>query len=137
MMPSSPNSRQSILRRSRRSVQRRRALAELEQRFEPTLAIVTEALQRLHDRYDRLKADQRHHDTLQQQIQTIQANHATPGLPELHTELAQLQAQLAELEVTLESQLFSWDGFQDVFWMAIRFGGLGILIGWFLRGFAT
>jgi ABC-type phosphate transport system auxiliary subunit len=99
--------------------------------------MVTEALQRLHDRYDRLKTDQHHYDTLQQQIQTMQTNHAAPGLPELQAELAQLQAQLAELEVTLESQLFSWDGFQDVFWMAVRFGGLGILIGWFLRGLAT
>jgi hypothetical protein len=35
--------------------------------------------------------------------------------------------------VALESQLFSWNGIKEVFWQAIRFGGLGMVAGWVLR----
>lgn len=51
-------------------------------------------------------------------------------------EQKRLQAQIEELEITLESQLFTWDAFKDVFWQILRFGGLGVLLGWFLRGWA-
>jgi small-conductance mechanosensitive channel len=50
----------------------------------------------------------------------------------LKVELKQVQAQLDELEINLESQLFSWTSLKEPFWQVMRFGGLGVAIGWFL-----
>ncbi|MEL6604986.1 MAG: hypothetical protein AAFP20_17365 [Cyanobacteria bacterium J06614_10] len=49
-------------------------------------------------------------------------------------ELAQLQDRLEALKVTLESQLLSWREMQEPFWQIVRFVGLGLVVGWFLRG---
>jgi DNA repair exonuclease SbcCD ATPase subunit len=111
-------------------------LADLDQRFVPELEAAEKLLQSVRDRYDRLKTEHYDHQQLQQHIQDIQKTATHEALPELHAELTQLQAQLTDLEITLDSHLFTWDGFSDVFWMAVRFGGLGILIGWGLKAWA-
>ncbi|MGC1309385.1 MAG: hypothetical protein WA885_19360 [Phormidesmis sp.] len=49
-------------------------------------------------------------------------------------ELAQMQDRIEALKVTLESQLVSWREMSEPFWQIVRFGGLGLVIGWFLRG---
>ena len=54
------------------------------------------------------------------------------SLQELKERSAQIEKQLEELEFNLESRLFSWAGFKEVFWQAVRFGGLGIAVGWSL-----
>jgi hypothetical protein len=49
--------------------------------------------------------------------------------PEVRQELQEIKTRLAELELLLESRLLNlW----EPFWQAVRFGGLGIAIGWFL-----
>lgn len=52
---------------------------------------------------------------------------------EAQAELQRLQEQLAQLAVTLESQLLTWSSFRQPFWQAVRFGGLGFLLGVALR----
>lgn len=59
-----------------------------------------------------------------------------PPSLELKQELEALEAELAQVELTLESELFSWDGLREVFWQAVRFGGLGIVVGWLLKTWA-
>ena len=54
------------------------------------------------------------------------------GLPA--EELAQMQDRVEALKVTLESQLLSWREMQEPFWQIFRFVGLGLVVGWFLRG---
>lgn len=50
-------------------------------------------------------------------------------------ELHRLQTQLETLEVTLENQLFiAWATFRTTFWQLLRFVGLGLVVGWFGRG---
>ncbi|MEL6352837.1 MAG: hypothetical protein AAFR58_13840 [Cyanobacteria bacterium J06627_28] len=49
-------------------------------------------------------------------------------------ELAQLQDRIEALKVTLESQLMSWKEMREPFWQVVRLTGLGLVIGWFLRG---
>ncbi|MEO0768844.1 MAG: hypothetical protein AAFY72_05330 [Cyanobacteria bacterium J06649_4] len=49
-------------------------------------------------------------------------------------ELAQMQDRVEALKVTLESQLLSWREMREPFWQVVRFVGLGLVIGWFLRG---
>lgn len=60
---------------------------------------------------------------------------ATSGdLAELPAEeLAQLQDRIEALKVTLESHLLSWREVQEPFWQMVRFGGLGLVVGWFLH----
>jgi hypothetical protein len=49
--------------------------------------------------------------------------------PEVRQELQTIQTRLEELDLILESRLLNlW----EPFWQAVRFGGLGIAIGWFL-----
>lgn len=48
-----------------------------------------------------------------------------------------LEQQLEDLEVTLENSVLSWRSLQEPFWQAIRFGGLGIVIGWILKSFVN
>jgi ribosomal protein L29 len=52
---------------------------------------------------------------------------------QLKEELNQLKTQLETLEFDLESRLVTWRSFQEPFWQAVRFGGLGIVIGWVLK----
>lgn len=52
---------------------------------------------------------------------------------ELQSELKSLQTQLDELDLTLESRLLADYGWNDLFWQAVRFGGLGVAIGWGLK----
>ncbi|MFW6359862.1 MAG: hypothetical protein ACOC0N_11715 [Chroococcales cyanobacterium] len=58
------------------------------------------------------------------------------NLPEIKAELRQIEQQLEHIELNLESRLFSWSGLKDPFWQAVRFGGLGIILGWILKSCA-
>lgn len=46
-----------------------------------------------------------------------------------HQEMQEITAKLSELENVLESKLVT----MEPFWTAVRFGGLGILVGWGLK----
>ncbi len=49
--------------------------------------------------------------------------------PEIRQELRDIKHRLEQLDLILESRLLNlW----EPFWQAVRFGGLGIAIGWFL-----
>ena len=48
-------------------------------------------------------------------------------------DLAQMQDRIEALKVTLESHLLSWREIQEPFWQIVRFGGLGLVAGWFLN----
>lgn len=49
-------------------------------------------------------------------------------------ELIRLQKQIETLEETLENQLLSWNNLKEPFWQVLRFVGLGLVLGWFFRG---
>lgn len=49
--------------------------------------------------------------------------------PQIAQELAQIRSRLEELDLIVESRLLNmW----EPFWQAVRFGGLGIALGWFI-----
>lgn len=52
---------------------------------------------------------------------------------ELEAEIQRLQSELESLEYHLESSLVSWKDLAEPFWLAVRFGGLGIILGWVLK----
>lgn len=49
-------------------------------------------------------------------------------------ELKRLRQQISTLEETLENQLMSWNTLKEPFWQVLRFVGLGLVLGWFFRG---
>jgi seryl-tRNA synthetase len=98
--------------------------------FEQTLATVARSLQDLQTRYAQVQQDQQRQLELKNRIDQVRASTKRHPSPELKAELQTLQQQLEELELALESRLFSWDGLKEVFWQAVRFGGLGIILGW-------
>ncbi|PSN07926.1 hypothetical protein C7293_30415 [filamentous cyanobacterium CCT1] len=50
-------------------------------------------------------------------------------------EIARLQETADNFELELASRVISWQHLQEPFWQAVRFGGLGLLIGWGLAWF--
>lgn len=110
------------------------------QDFERLLLELEQSLQSVKARYVQVQADQANQQELQERLVDTKAAlkrpQPTPERAQLKHDLEQIQQRLEELEISLESQLFSWRGFQDVFWQAVRFGGLGVVLGWVLRSVA-
>ena len=79
----------------------------------------------LHQRYDEVREAFVQRSQLQS---TITQGH----LPK--AELNRLKKQLETLEETLENQLMTWNNLKEPFWQVLRFVGLGLVLGWFLRG---
>lgn len=103
-----------------------------EQNFEQELLELERSLLSLKERYIQVQADKAQKVELQQRLKKLRHNQQ----PEKKAELRQIRQQLEALELNLESQLFSWGSFKEPFWQAIRFGGLGVIIGWILKSLA-
>lgn len=100
-----------------------------EREFEEELLEVEQALSALKERYNQVQTDQCRQKELQRSRQELRHSKH----PEMKAELKQIQQQLEELELRLESELFSWSSLKEPFWLAVRFGGLGVIIGWILK----
>ncbi|NEP56493.1 MAG: DUF2203 domain-containing protein [Symploca sp. SIO2G7] len=108
------------------------------QEFEEAFSDVERSLQSLLERYHQVQRDQQQQAQLQQRRQQIkQELHRSSNRRSLQTELKQIKEQLETIELNLESQLFSWGSLKEPFWQAVRFGGLGIVIGWILKSCAN
>jgi hypothetical protein len=100
--------------------------------FEQEFAELERSLQALKDRYIQVQHDQQTQVQLQQRQREIGQQMQRSPTPDLKAELTQIQTRLEDLEVSLESRLFTWGSLKEPFWQIIRFGGLGLLLGWFL-----
>ena len=99
---------------------------------EKILAEVGHSLTKLGDRYEQVKRDWRRYRELEQHQEELEAKKThNPEKEPIKTELKHLLKELEELEINLESVLLP-----DLFWQAVRFGGLGIVIGWLLKSLA-
>lgn len=105
---------------------------EFEQEFEQELANVERSLQELKQRYTQVQQDQATQAQLQARQSDLKQQLKRRKSAEMQAELKRLETQLEELETNLESHLFTWGSLKESFWQIIRFGGLGIVIGWFL-----
>ena len=105
---------------------------ESELTFEQILETVERSLQELKERHAQIEHDQPLQKELEARSQTVQSQLRQSKSSSLKLELREIETQLEELEFNLESRLFSWAGFKEVFWQAVRFGGLGIVVGWSL-----
>lgn len=103
--------------------------------FEQVLERVERSLQELKERSAQIEHDQQLQKDLEERSQTIRSQLRQSKSSSLKLELQKLEKQLEDLEVNLESRLFSWAGFKEVFWQAVRFGGMGIAVGWSLASY--
>jgi DNA repair exonuclease SbcCD ATPase subunit len=111
------------------------SLESNDQEFEEALEKVERSLLELKERYEQVKRDeQRRDELLEQQQQLKQQQKDNPTKEPIKTELHHLQQELEKLEENLESRLFKFSF--SPFWQAIRFGGLGVLLGWLLKSWA-
>lgn len=104
--------------------------------IELTLAEIERSLEQFKSRYAQVKRDLDEQVELKGQLRQTQADYRREKTPALKQEVRQIQQRLEELEITLESQLVSWGWVRETFWQVVRFGGLGIVIGWLLRSWA-
>ena len=98
--------------------------------FDQELAKVERSLQELKQRYTQVERDQATQAQLQEQQNSLKQQLKRRPDAAMKAELKQITAQLEELEVNLESRLFTWGSLKESFWQIVRFGGLGIAIGW-------
>ncbi|MDX2098452.1 MAG: hypothetical protein SFW36_11805 [Leptolyngbyaceae cyanobacterium bins.59] len=108
----------------------------LDRDFEQALHETEQALQALRDRYRQIQHDWQQQGDLQQRLTALQQEWQQTRLPELKSELKRLQQQLDDLEMALESRLLTWLGVREIFWQVVRFGGMGVVIGWLLKSCA-
>jgi hypothetical protein len=100
--------------------------------IEQAIADLEQSFQALKERYRQIQQDQQQQAHLQQRMNHLSQELKQQPTPHLKAELKQLQEQLDTLEVNLESRLLSWKSFREPFWQIVRFGGLGLLLGWIL-----
>ncbi len=105
--------------------------------IEGSIAEVEAALIAIKQRYTQIESDRQRQAELKHRLEEIRPRLANNKLPELQAELKEIKAQLETIEVSLESQLFTVNVFKEPFWQAVRFGGLGIVIGWILKSCAS
>ncbi|MDJ0532976.1 MAG: hypothetical protein QNJ70_10860 [Xenococcaceae cyanobacterium MO_207.B15] len=106
---------------------------DLDSNVEKILAEVGNSLTELGSRYEQVKQDWHRYTELQQHQEELEAKKThNPEKDPIKTELKHLLQELEELEINLESVLLP-----DLFWQAVRFGGLGIVIGWLLKSLAS
>ena len=117
--------------------------------FEQTLSTIERSLLALKERYGVVQTAEIAQENLTKHRQEIEAQWQENQLPELEQELQQIDEQLQELSVTLESHLLSEPALQDLFWKGlrqgilgeafwqiVRFGGVGLVLGWLLKSWA-
>ena len=95
----------------------------------------------LKEHYQTIQADHTAWTELQARQQVIQSRSPSLIVRQELQELADLEDVLEERLLTILEQMLeshqlsaSWHHlFQDLFWNAVRFGGVGLLIGWSLK----
>ncbi|WP_293130453.1 DUF2203 domain-containing protein [Okeania sp. SIO3I5] len=97
------------------------------------LAEVERNLAALKERYSQVQYYQKRKVELQHRLEEVRPEVRRQKTHKLREELQQIQTELETIELNLESSLFGWNSIKEPFWQALRFGGLGIVIGWLLK----
>lgn len=105
--------------------------------FEQALAEVERSLTALKERYAQVQRDRQRQAELKHRYEEIRQDRSIARSQEMKAEVKRIQQELETLEVNLESSLFSWSSLKEPFWMAVRFAGIGIVIGWLLKSCAN
>jgi exonuclease VII small subunit len=104
--------------------------------FDQQLQELEQVFHELKVRYAQVQHAEASQVELKERLEQIQTSTPQQQTQELKTELKQILKQLEDLELELESRLITWSSFKEPFWQAVRFGGLGVVIGWLLKSWA-
>jgi len=107
-----------------------------ESEFVQALETVERSLAAVKERYTQIQVDRQRQAELGNLREDVRKSVRQNPLPELKKELREIEQELEAIELNLESSLFSWGSIKQPFWQAVRFGGLGILLGWVLKSYA-
>jgi hypothetical protein len=107
-----------------------------ESEFARALAAVERSLAAVKERYTQIQVDRQRQAELGHRREDVRESVRQNPLPQLKKELREIEQELETIELNLESSLFSWGSMKQPFWQAVRFGGLGILLGWILKSYA-
>ncbi|HBK95865.1 MAG TPA: DUF2203 domain-containing protein [Microcoleaceae bacterium UBA10368] len=107
-----------------------------ESEFVQSLETVERSLVAVKERYTQIQVDRQRQAELGNLREDVRKSVRQNPLPELKKELREIEQELEAIELNLESSLFSWGSIKQPFWQAVRFGGLGILLGWVLKSYA-
>ena len=101
------------------------------------LATTETAVVQVRSRLEQVRADRERRATLGDRLEVVRADLARERdratRDDLQQTIQSLQTQLEEVDLALESRLFAESGLKEVFWQAIRFGSLGVVLGWLLK----
>lgn len=102
--------------------------------IEQALDEIERSLLALKERYNQVNRDR----ALQAELtlQADQLEQQATNRQEIKAELQRIQQELEAIELNLESKLFTWSTLKEPFWQAVRFGGIGIIVGWILKALA-
>jgi uncharacterized protein YhaN len=99
--------------------------------FDREIADLEHAISTLKQRQAEIELAERERVVLARQSNELK--HKGSKQPEVKQELQQIRSRIEQLDITLESRLLNeWKLMWEPFWQAVRFGGLGIAIGWFI-----
>lgn len=97
--------------------------------FAKALLEVEDSLVTLKARFEQVERDRNLQAELKQRASELENS----KVPEMQAELKEIKAKIEVLEINLATQLFSWSTVKRPFWQIVRFGGLGVIIGWILK----
>ncbi|NEO87419.1 MAG: DUF2203 domain-containing protein [Spirulina sp. SIO3F2] len=97
--------------------------------IETAIAALETQLSDLKGRFSQVQQDQTH----LAQLKTHRQHLKDTQPPAWKTELRHLNSEIEALELNLESKLIDWQSFRQPFWQIVRFGGLGLVLGWILH----
>ena len=99
--------------------------------FDREIAQLEQTLSALKQRQAEIECAQQEQIVLERQRNELK--HKASKHPTVQQELQLIRSRLEQLELTLESRLLNeWKLMWEPFWQAVRFGGLGVAIGWFI-----
>ena len=108
---------------------------EDESEFVVALETVERSLATVKERYTQIQVDRLRQAELGNRREDTRESVRQNPTAQLKQELREIEQELETIELNLESSLFSWVSIKQPFWQAVRFGGLGILLGWILKSY--
>ncbi|MEG3440142.1 hypothetical protein V0288_23635 [Pannus brasiliensis CCIBt3594] len=117
--------------------------------FAEAIQEVERSLDRLKERYREIIDARRQKTELEEELDRKEREYRENPLPSLETELTGIQERIQEIGVILESDLLENEGSRrlyaeilrrdllgEIFWQILRFGGIGVVLGWVLKSCA-
>ena len=117
----------------------------LEQELEQEILSVEQCLDDLKQRYAQMLADKQRQIELVRRFDELKKQMEQTTSQSLRAELKEIKEKLESLENALGlfsesylvlfggSVIFTKSGLKDLFWQVVRFGGLGVIIGWLFK----